>query len=260
MNTLQALGTRTAVIGSCFPILRVGIGAASLALGLVLSSAAASADPLRITAGALGSGGDDTGFWAVGPGFNLATGAMANRADPVVACDPCTPGTMLNLSSTVTILDWGPGFAELNEQTWPEVYYGGSLSFSAGSVIVPDVPPQPDGLDETIAVPVSTSFTFTGTLVGFADPSLTGTPLFTSQFTGAGRAVGGFGNLGSGVFLDYADYTFDAAAPVPEPGSLLLFASGGAWLAARRRRRFASTSPAARAERNPPRWRRGRRP
>ena len=120
------------------------------------------------------------------------------------------------------------------------MYFGGSLTFNAGSVIIPNVPPQPPGLEETIPVIAYAPFTFTGTLSGYADPSLGGAPLFTAHLMGGGSRIGasaGFGNLGSGVFLDFTDYIFDDAAPTPEPGSLLLFGSGAAWVAARWRRR-----------------------
>ncbi|HET7696278.1 MAG TPA: PEP-CTERM sorting domain-containing protein [Vicinamibacterales bacterium] len=158
-----------------------------------------------------------------------------------MTCSPCTPGTSLNLSSNVTIGNWGAGAATIDGQSWGTVYYTGSLQFAAGSVIVPDVQPQPPGLDETVIVPAFSPFTFTGTLTGFADPSRTGAPLFSIQLAGGGSsplgAVAGFGNLGSGTFLDYVDYSFNDVASTPEPGSLLLLGSGAAWIAARCRRR-----------------------
>lgn len=241
MKTLPVSGNESASFAAGVPLGARVVRAACLALGVILSSTAASADPVRvITSGFFGSGGDDTGLWVVGSSFDLSTGARPG-ADPVVTCEPCTPGTELNLSSTVSIRDWGPGHATVDGLTYGTVYYGGLLVFNAGSVTVPDVPPQPGGLDETVIVSGRTTFTFTGTLSGFADPSLTGAPLFSVDLTGGGTgpfaAIAGFGNLGSGVFLDYVDYHFDDGAPVPEPGSLLLFGSGVAWVAARCRRR-----------------------
>jgi hypothetical protein len=198
-------------------------------------------DPIGLVpVGFFGSGGDDTGFFAVGSGFSVSTGALPPGAGAVVTCSPCTPGTSLNLSSTVTIGDWGAGAATIDGQTWGTVYYTGSLSFDAGSVIIPEVQPQPPGLDGTIIVSAFSSFTFTGTLNGFADPSRTGAPLFSIQLAGGGStplgAVAGFGNLGSGTFLDYVDYSFNEVAATPEPGSLLLLGSGAAWIAARWRK------------------------
>ena len=213
-----------------------------LALAFVIPSTAL-ADPVRIVnTGFLGTGGDDTGFWAEGPGFYFQTGAIFPfTGDPAVACNPCTPGTQLNLTSTVSVDGWQAGSARIDGQTFTNVYYSGLLSFYAGSVRIPDVPPQPEGLEETAIVPAFSAATFSGTLTGFADPSLTGTPLFSAQLVGSRifTVTAGFGNVGSGVFLDYVDYyASENAAPTPEPGSLLLFGSGAAWVAARWRKRW----------------------
>jgi hypothetical protein len=139
MKTLPVSGSGTALFGSGVPLIKRAVRAGCLTLALVLSSSVVSADPVSIVSGFFGSGGDDTGFWAVGSNVSLSTGAIALRMEPVVTCGACTPGTDLNLSATVTIRDWGPGSATLDGQTWSEVYYGGSLVFNAGSVVIPDV-------------------------------------------------------------------------------------------------------------------------
>lgn len=189
----------------------------------------------------MGSGEDDTGFWAEGPGFYFQTGAIFPfTGEPVVVCNPCAPGTPLSLSSTVTVDGWQAGSASLDGQTFTNVYFSGSLSFRAGSVLIPEVAPQPDGLEETVIVPAFSAATFYGSLTAFADPSLTGTPLFSAELVGSRifTVTAGFGNLGDGVFLDYVDYyASENAAPTPEPGSLLLFGSGMAWVTARWRKR-----------------------
>lgn len=230
------------VVGRRLPFRGLAVRTACVLVALLLNSSTASADPIRIvTSGFFGSGGDDTGFWVEGLGFYLQTGALPPATGPVVMCEPCTPGTSLNLSSNVTVGNWGAGTATIDGQFWSDVYYSGTLTFSAGSVVVPDVSPQPPGLDETVVESAFTTFSFTGMLIGFSDPSLTGSPLFTAQIAGGGSgptaAWAGFGNLGSGVFLDFVDYNFDDVAPTPEPGSLLLFGSGAAWIAARSRKR-----------------------
>lgn len=239
MTTLQVLGNRNARVGRRVPVIGRRVRNTCLALGLLLSSAAVFADPLRIVSGGFGSGGDDTGLWVVGLNWSLATGALPSGTGPVVTCNPCTPGQTLDLSSSVTISNWGPGYAQLDDgRSFSTVYYGGSLAFNAGSVVIPNVPPQTGSQDYADIVNALTPFSFTGTLSGFASPSLTGTPLFTLQLAGRGLGDAGFANLGSGVFLDYSDYHFkDAAAPAPEPGSLLLLGSGIAWITARCRKR-----------------------
>ena len=214
---------------------------AGLTCGVLLSSSLAYADPIRVVGGSFLSGGDDTGLVVVSPTLTFSTGALALRSEPVVMCSPCTPGSQLNLSANVTISNWGAGNAIVNGQTFGSVYYAGALMFNAGSVIVPNVAPQPPGLDGTTIVPAFSTFSFTGTVAGFSDPSLTGTPLFRADLVGSGNgpfaAVAGFGNVGSGTFLDYADFHFDQISATPEPGSFLLLGTGVAWCAARTRRR-----------------------
>ena len=241
-KTLPLSGSRRQSFGSVVPLMASSVRVGCIALTIVLSSSTAFADPVRIIWGFFGSGGDDTGLAVETADVNLSTGALPPSIGPVVTCEPCIPGTLLNLSATVTIQDWGAGNATFADgRTFSNVYYSGSLVFNAGSVVVPDVPPQPPGLEETVPVNRFSTFTFTGTLTGFADPSLTGTPLFSTELFGGGSGPfavwAGFGNLGSGVFLDFVDFHFDDVAPTPEPGSLLLFGSGVALVARFRKRR-----------------------
>jgi hypothetical protein len=206
---------------------------ASVALGLVLSSTAAFADPLRVVEfGGVHTGGDDTGFFLSGAGFEFG-----------VDCAPCTPGTALDLSATLPVSGWPAGRATVDGRTYDSVFFSGSLVLNAGSVIVPDMPPGQSGPDGEGLTRLFSTYTFSGTLAGFADSGLTGTPLFSADLVGRGgppllvRAA--FSNYPpeSGIRVYQLDYVFDNAAPVPEPGSLLLFGSGAAWIAARWRRR-----------------------
>ncbi len=84
-----------------------------------------------------------------------------------------------------------------------------------------------------------TTFTFTATLAGFADPSRTGAPLFSTDLMGRGVTRVAFSNYPpeSGIRVLQLDYHVDDLAAAPEPGSLLLFGSGAAWCAARWRTR-----------------------
>ena len=97
------------------------------------------------------------------------------------------------------------------------------------------MPPGQSGPDSQGLTRLFTTFTFTGTLAGFADASLTGTPLFSSELSRGGLARASFSNYPaeSGIRVLQLDYQFENVAPTPEPGSLLLFGSGAACLAAR---------------------------
>jgi hypothetical protein len=66
-----------------------------------------------------------------------------------------------------------------------------------------------------------------------------GSPLFATQLSGQGTAGLSFFNHPSNTSItaDGFGYEFSAAAPTPEPGSLLLFGTGVAWVASRCRGR-----------------------
>ena len=231
MKRLPVLGSVGASFGARRSWLACVARVACVALGLTVGATAAFADPIRIvTTGDFFSGNDDTGFNFGGSDFHFQ---VTQPLDAVVSCTPCTPGTPINLSSTVAVNGWQAGRATIDGQTYQSVFFSGSLNFQAGSVIAP-------GGDASVLL--FSPFTFTGSLAGFADASLTGTPLFSTNLVGGGSSPGAvalFSNevVSTGLSLNQVDYHFDAASPTPEPSSMLLLASGAAWLAARRRRR-----------------------
>ena len=235
-TVLVSVGDR-ASFGGRLPLIGKAARAACLALALLLSSNVAHADPIRIaTAGSVYTGNYDTGFNLSGANFTF----MASQwLEPLVNCGPCTAGTALDLSATLPVRDWAAGWTTVDGTTYESVFYDGSFTFDAGSVIVPDMAPGQSGPDAEGLSRVFSTFTFTGTLAGFANSSLTGTPLFATELTGGGVVRAAFSNYPaeSGIRVLQLDYHFEDVAATPEPGSLLLFGTGAAWVAARWRKR-----------------------
>ncbi|HVL69074.1 MAG TPA: PEP-CTERM sorting domain-containing protein [Vicinamibacterales bacterium] len=237
MTTLPSLRTGSTLFGRRVPRSARGGRIAAVAFALFLSSSVALADPVRIvTGGGLHTGNYDTGFNLAGANFSFM---ISQWLDPLVNCGPCVPGSALDLSATLAVRDWAAGRATIDGHTYESVFFNGSFTFDAGSVTVPAMAPGQSGPDAQGLTRLFTNFLFTGTLAGFADASLTGTPLFSMQLIGDGIVRVAFSNYPaeSGIHVLQLDYVFDEQAPVPEPGSLLLFGSGAAWLAARWRRR-----------------------
>lgn len=200
---------------------------------LTVLSSTAFADPVRvITSGHTYQLVEDgeTGFVFSGSGFQFI-----GEVDPRLAgsCGgPCVPGSTLDLSATMTPNVFPPSSATIDGRTYESIYFSGSFDFDAGSVSVPNVP-----LDGPSQFPAA-RFTFTGTLAGYADMSLSGTPLFAVALAGQGTGRQGFHHYPANGFITRDGFTYEfESAPVPEPGSLLLFGSGAAWTAARWRRR-----------------------
>jgi hypothetical protein len=208
---------------------------ACLLLGVVWLSGidVAQADPVRlVTSGHVYQLVEDgeTGFRLTGEGFDFIGEVRPRLAG---SCGPCIPGSTINLSATMEPRLFPPSYAVVDGQQYDEIYFSGNLAFDAGWVEVPAVPPG--GRSEW---PTS-RFSFVGTLAGYADISLTGPPLFVVSLGGGGTGAHGFHHYRSNGFIthDGFRYRFDSVAPVPEPASLLLFATGAACIGARSRKR-----------------------
>jgi hypothetical protein len=233
MKMLHMWGALSSGFGKRIPL---DARASLLAVAIVLSGTVAAADPVRpISAGAVFTGGDDTGFSIFGPDLSLSASRVL---DPIVNCAPCAPGADVNLSTALHVSDW-IGRATVDGETYESVYFNGVFNFTAGSVIVPDMPPGQSGPDNEGLSQELTRFAFAGTLSGFADPGRAGAPLFSSDLSGGGEVVVRFSNypMTSGIRVAELNYAFQSVAATPEPGSLLLLGSGGAWVAARARAR-----------------------
>ncbi len=211
---------------------------AFLALLLLTMStfvAPAEADPIRVTDGYVQWDQGDpwvfalraAGFEAVSRPTVAATGGTST--DPRSYCpdiSPCAPGTPFSLSAVYT-------GAYLDSGIWQQdfsrtAYFDGVFDFASGTGIVPG-----QGW-------VDSPFTFTGTLLGYDNPERSGTPFFSQALVGAGQASVYFQETpiidATGYSVWFLKYDFEDAAPVPEPGTLLLVAAGAAAIAYRRRR------------------------
>jgi hypothetical protein len=197
---------------------------------------AALADPFVVTSGSI---------VLFGPGATFQNGSLSFQgpgldAGVVAAWFPAGPvfsffaDDTVDMSTTVTPGGWG--VATVGSSSFGEVNFGGSLRFTATPFVAHD----------TGATSMSTLFTMTGELTGhFRDDP--GQLAFSIQLVGqgtmsiidllrlpAGEASGRtFFSAHRGIQL----MSFQEVTPVPEPGTMLLFASGAAAIAASAKRR-----------------------
>jgi hypothetical protein len=194
----------------------------------------AAADPIRITSGFVDAGAVDprAQFALEGEGFSLAGFAEAFSSTLSLQCVPCAPGTTLDLGGAFHGPD-AAGSGVVDGVTYSEIFLDGMTgTFSSPSF-------QIFG-DQ--ALTIVRNFTFTGTITGYLlDPSVHGftEPAFTKMLTGQGTVRGEFLFNADETPLFFAtnlQYEFTDAAQVPESATLLLFATGAAMAALRRRR------------------------
>ena len=192
------------------------------ALALVLTTTAASADPIRITSGRVtGSVGSITDFHIEGDGL-VISGALGAAApfEPHFRCGGgCPVESEVDLSTLYDTFD----SVEINGVAYSGVT--GVFRFDSESIRLPELPV---GGRATFA-PI---FSFQGSLAGLG-------ALGTLDLTGSGIVFAFVRNEGTGgIAINRTDFVFAELNPVPEPATLLLVGGGIAtvWRRSRARR------------------------
>jgi hypothetical protein len=218
------------------------------AAGLLFATPAspARADPITLQAGFISySRSNQASVNWTGAGFE-ASGDFGNEAQeqqtPSHACFPCASGQLVNLSITESLsnTDADPNVGvgiifRLNGET----YLSRSLDFriDAGDVRLGEIDPS-----APLTLSTFTPFRFSG--------SLTGAPLNGSAGSDVEVALAGRGRAqmaanGEDGNWAFTLYTFESAAPIPEPGTIILLGTAAVGLGARLRRRRGSQETGA---------------
>ena len=201
-----------------------------LALTLVLGAVPAHADPVVLTSGGFFYQRQEA-FIAhasgTGGAINAAYGFWAEFWYPpyATACSTCVPGSSFEASLSERMFE-----DPATEHEFVGTFHVGDAVFTITSFVFTIA-------SEAVRVPAENGVSFSNSARFTLDGTATGTSA-SGQTTAVDLRGTGLVRLGfhSGSWFS-SEYRFDDAAPTPEPGSLLLLASGGAWIATRVRRR-----------------------
>ena len=214
--------------------LPVGIGATAVLALLFATSAAA--EPFRVTSGSFAFRWEGSVPVEVsGPDFRVTNadtnpedfglpGLAMEHADPSAMALPVSGHIQLNLSARL-ILTGDTEPAEGGDVLFDLLFSGPpGISHATG-----------ESCSGCAAIVATAPFRMTGVLTasGFDDPA----GVFRHEIVGSGTAtVGFFREVGTDTLRPFATYDFAPAAATPEPGTLMLLASGAGWFIRRKSR------------------------